>query len=66
MKFVKDGWHWLEVDNQGHIVRELTNTEHAIVLQQITQTHAHDWLTHFSLWWTHGSHQMGDWLLSTF
>lgn len=65
MKFIQDGWHWLEVDAQGHVIRELTNAQHAIVVQQMIDAHAHNWLIHFSLWWTHGSHNMAEWLTNS-
>lgn len=69
MKFVKvetgfGGWD--EYTDAGQFVRHLTNYQHYQAVQEHIQNHAHDWLLHFSLWWTHHSQYMADIMAQSF
>lgn len=68
MKFVKieTGWQgWDEYTDKGVFIQHLTNHEHYVLVQQIIAERGHDWMAHFEVWWTHGSHYMADWLINS-
>lgn len=48
MKFIQDGWHWLEVDTSGHVVGAVTNAQHAILVRQQLAEYAGQWAYHFA------------------
>lgn len=50
MKFIKDGWHWLEIDEYGNIIGSLTNSEHAAILKQARLEYAQNWFHAHTDW----------------
>lgn len=50
MKFIHDGWHWLEVDDFGNVIGEMSNAQHAYFMQNAVANHAAQWM-HYHLSW---------------
>lgn len=45
MKFIHEGWHWLEIDDNGNVIGSMTNAEHTAYMNQMVAEHAHNWFS---------------------